>query len=880
MMGSEIVCQVIGRSDQVTFIWSEGPASFEPYQLTGQGFVAFRNLANQSREALSVLVKDYLQGTDDDLRRSGFALAKVGFKLYQQIFRPAAGPSQYVAKRARDWLVELYGYNQIKSLEIVMDGFGPIPWNVIYDKEPKEADFLSGECVECWRPFWGLRYNLAGGRRVEPLRRLPWLVNPKLLMVIDPSIHAGLPDEQKLRLEEFVLEHNVRVAVTKEALASEMEERRPDVMYWLCHASAEALILNGEEVSPGDLLDLFRSQADDDRLGGIAFLNACQTAEATEEGGSFMDALHEVGLSGVIATEQQTVDTFAHPFGLDFLEAFLYEGRPIGELLHDLRSKGVPLGLLYSTYCPPGLRVLKAEGSSDERKILAASRLPGVALSASASSFSPRTKLKEARRATTPRDPVLLPDAPYRLLAPFERRDRALFVGRDDDIRRFTLILDDPRDAAVRAPRRERRRQVLVPQGRRDPVSGRRVRRLPVPVRPIESTGRARAQVHPGHERPDRPDGANPLRFLHPGVSLPAPLGRQAQAGQGTFEKERRWAEIDLVRDGRDRPFADRQGVDRRRGPGGGHRGRAPGRRWTFRAPDGGDFRTAPPGPGPGDRPSRGDLHPGQDRGRGRERPAGDGDAPQGDDRVGQLQGHHLAPDRVLRPVRRPTPLRRPGGGRPPRVPPGRVPGERAGRGAPPPDLGPVDRRLGRDPLREIWLSLRGRRGRADRPRGPRGQARRPGQRPPLDPGHRLAALRGGRASGGGHRPGRSRRDRRGQGGDAPARRPVGRPAVPRPPVRRPSVPEADGPPLPPTARWRPHDGPDAARRPEIGLDGPGRLRRPDRLDGRPPAPERGRLRHRRRGTVGLTPASATTRWPGSPRPGTRTSGGSNASAR
>ena len=51
----------------------------------------------------------------------------------------------------------------------------------------------------------------------------------------------------------------------------------------------------------------------------LAFLNACQTAEAGS-GGSFLDVLHSFGFTGAIATEQQTIDTFANEFGLAFLQ--------------------------------------------------------------------------------------------------------------------------------------------------------------------------------------------------------------------------------------------------------------------------------------------------------------------------------------------------------------------------------------------------------------------------------------------------------------------------------------------------------------------------------------------------------------------------------
>ena len=438
-MGAEIFCQVVGRPDQVSFIWSQGPASFEPYQLTGQGLVNFRSLAQQARQALSEVVREYLNGTEEDVRKSSFALAKVGYKLHQQIFRPAAGPSQQVAKQARAWLSEMVKHGAVDSLELVLDGMGPVPWNVVYEQEPVEKDFLSTESASCWSAFWGIRYNLAGGRRVEPLRRLPWLIEPKLLLVVCPIIAEALPADQKATLASFVSTNGIKVISSKAELATEMEERRPDIMYWLCHATPSALVLNDEEVSPGDLMDMFRGQGDEDRLGGLAFLNACQTAEASEQG-SFMDALNEVGLSGVIATEHQTIDTFANPFGLEFLERFIKKGEPIGPLLQDLRSKRVPLGLLYSTYCPPHIRVLGSDATTAQREIYFAQRLPGVALGGARKGL---TELKLGPKAAP------LPAEPYRLFAPFDRGDRALFVGREDDIRRFSLILDDSKARIV-----------------------------------------------------------------------------------------------------------------------------------------------------------------------------------------------------------------------------------------------------------------------------------------------------------------------------------------------------------------------------------------------------------------------------------------------
>ena len=490
----------------------KGPRHSSPISSPVRGWSTSGTSPQQARQALSDMVREYVHGSDEDVRRSSFGLAKIGYKLYQQIFRPAAGPSQQVAKQARSWLSEMARLGEVASLELVLDGLGPVPWNVVYEQEPVEKAFLSAESVECWCPFWGIRYNLAGGRRVEPLRRLPWLSQPKLLLVICPTVLESLPAEQKAKLDAFVSAADFRIIGSKAELAAEMEERRPDLMYWLCHATPSALVLNNEEISPGDLMDMFRSQGDDDRLGGLAFLNACQTAESSEEG-SFMDALNEVGLSGVIATEHQTVDTFAHPFGLDFLERFVMRGEPIGPLLQDLRSKRVPLGLLYATYCPPQIRVLGQNASTAGREIHYEQRLPGIALGGAGRG------LTEQRLGP---EPAPLPAEPYRRLAPFDRRDRALFVGREDDVRRFSLILDDPKA------------RIVILHGESGVGKSSFLRAGVIPYLEDECIGYQFLSTPDGpdsepscrflrHQRPGWTDRATPLRVLHPDLLVSHP---------------------------------------------------------------------------------------------------------------------------------------------------------------------------------------------------------------------------------------------------------------------------------------------------------------------------------------------------------------------
>ena len=49
---ARIVCQVLHRSDRITFLWSEGAAFFEPYHIEG---TERTNLLRQAREIQAML---------------------------------------------------------------------------------------------------------------------------------------------------------------------------------------------------------------------------------------------------------------------------------------------------------------------------------------------------------------------------------------------------------------------------------------------------------------------------------------------------------------------------------------------------------------------------------------------------------------------------------------------------------------------------------------------------------------------------------------------------------------------------------------------------------------------------------------------------------
>ena len=422
---SHIACLVSVGQDRASFTWSQGPASFEPYQLDGQVFSEFQEIAHEARKRLSDLVTDYLY-SPENVPKASYALAKTGHELYLQIFDPGAEQLAQ-AKRVRIWLESLRDQKAVESLEVVLEKPWSLPWNVLYDQEPDEEAFLSAaDDTSRWEPFWGIRYNLAGGRKVDPLRRMPWMEAPHVLMVVDARIRGGLPEDHQQRLNDFVQSHELTMVGTKSELAAEIKTRRPDIIYWLSHATPSALVLGDEEITPRQLRKLFRGDRDY-QLGGFVFLNACQTAEMGETG-SFFDALQSVGFSGMVGTEHQTVDTFANLLGIDFLEAFLDEGKPVGEILHGLRAQ-VPLGLVYGTYCPPDIMIQPPpEALGKSVRIRQMDYLAGTPLGAG-----------DVAAVDLPP----LPDDPYRSLAYYDRQDRALFAGRDDDVERFATLLDD-----------------------------------------------------------------------------------------------------------------------------------------------------------------------------------------------------------------------------------------------------------------------------------------------------------------------------------------------------------------------------------------------------------------------------------------------------
>jgi hypothetical protein len=246
----------------------------------------------------------------------------------------------------------------VDRLEISIDGPFRLPWNLLCDEPPIQAAFMEADPGQIpWSSFWGARYNLSITRQSSPLQRMPILLDPRVLIVVDEDVYRGLPESQQERLRAFCKNIPLPPVRSVAELDRAVRAGRPDFMYFFCHGSTGALYLDGEVITPLMLFDMLSRAGGEEQFGGVVFLNTCDTALAGEST-SFLSVFHELGVSGVVGADSPVISTIAAPLGLDFLEGFLYAGEPIGPLVQRLRLHYAPSSLAYVTSCPPNVRVV------------------------------------------------------------------------------------------------------------------------------------------------------------------------------------------------------------------------------------------------------------------------------------------------------------------------------------------------------------------------------------------------------------------------------------------------------------------------------------------------------------------------------------------
>jgi WD40 repeat protein len=410
---AQVVCQVLVQSDRFVFIWSEGGAFFEPYSIAGQSLTRLQELMRQAKDRLGQQART--AGDDANaMQRAAYELARAGHALYEQVL---AGD---VDQGIRAWLVARR--SDIDTLEIVSDAADVFPWQVVYDEAPDERAFAAEGAG--WHAFWGCRYALSTGRRVNPLRQESLLEQPRVLLAIDPQARASLAEEERQFLTNFTQSHALALVESVGRLRAELEGETPDVLYVLCRASGDTLWMGPEPLTLEALRELLGGAAAGRYSRTLLFLNVCAD-EGPADSDRWIERLQALGFTTFLATREPIPAAGASRFGVKVLGDFLYSGKSLDAVARKQRSDEPSLGLLYTSSCPPHVRVRwETDGGED-----------GIRADTSA-------PLENGAKDT--REPEPLPDKPYRPLAPYDREERGLFIGREEETASLAQLLDEP----------------------------------------------------------------------------------------------------------------------------------------------------------------------------------------------------------------------------------------------------------------------------------------------------------------------------------------------------------------------------------------------------------------------------------------------------
>ena len=420
---AHIVCQVIGRPDRVSFTWSEGAGAFDPYEMTGQTLLNFRTWrSTPPAQRLSALVKDYLNGADDDVRRSALELAQAGAKLCSPAVparcRPGGAHGQ---GRRAPGSRRCAPRTPSRAWRSSSTACGRVPWNVVYDREPDRA----GVPRPGGRPRpLGAVLGPALQPRGQPPGRAPaaaaLMRDPKVLLVIDP---VDPPRPARGPAGAARRAGRVATACRWSAAASELAEAlaegRPDLLYWLCHADPDGPDPGRRADQPERPARICSASDGDEpaRRPGLPQRLPDRRGGPTRVASSTRSTRWASAASSPPSSRRSTPSPTR--FGLDFLEAFLDSGEPIGPLLQTAAAPACRWACSTATYCPPGIRVARPRRRRRRRGRvgdLEGPRLAGLALgAASTAAATARPRSRRSPRCRT---------SPTASLASYDREDR------------------------------------------------------------------------------------------------------------------------------------------------------------------------------------------------------------------------------------------------------------------------------------------------------------------------------------------------------------------------------------------------------------------------------------------------------------------------
>lgn len=339
-------------------VWSQGISRFLPYVVDAD---ALRETAKEVRQSLGDVVTKAMQGGTDTCGPELHAVAKAGYTLRLALFDKRGGEAD--PQVIEHWLATREpGTRIVFSVEPRIH----IPWGLIYDTEIDEpVDGAYATDMNRYSDFWALKYQLSTMYLRIPPDADDRQISGELLRMIAVINKAAYEQAvAPLSPDERVWVHSIVAAGGAPAHApADLFQRWKDavgkncVIYFYCHGDGSSLALTDESLTPTKLRLRLKRNAVDGASTSLVILNGCSTAAGDPSGG-FLDATGPPSFCGFVGTEAAVPDIFALRFGAELLRTFLQSGRPIRDVMQELRDAHWPLSLLYSVCCYPEITVI------------------------------------------------------------------------------------------------------------------------------------------------------------------------------------------------------------------------------------------------------------------------------------------------------------------------------------------------------------------------------------------------------------------------------------------------------------------------------------------------------------------------------------------
>ena len=400
---ARVVCQITKVSQTLSVRWSQDDTFFEPYQIDESSTLAVTQTGESAKRALQNLTSACDNSDENAIRQVAFQLAQHGHQLYQGLL-----PDTNLGREIRTWLAKLYDDGALRSLEIVGDISIEIPWQVVYEPQPEESSFQSLEPFnETWRNFWGIRYCLSQTHSYNPLLKVDLMDSPEVLIVVDEAVQKQFSAEIQEQLSAFFEMQEFTIIDNVTALKTHLKKAVPDLLHFICDVNESAIILGRESIPLEDLKQTIQGNETAQSPWNNVLLSVQPTTKSKDTWTAFRTQLEACRFSGLICPTSPLPAKTVGQFSLDFLEKFLAEGTPLGEVVQNCRSKYAPAGLVLESQCPSRLQVSwENEGTSEHKE----------------------------DDDDSEEDEVGLPESPFRPFIPCELVDRPLFVARENDV--------------------------------------------------------------------------------------------------------------------------------------------------------------------------------------------------------------------------------------------------------------------------------------------------------------------------------------------------------------------------------------------------------------------------------------------------------------